>query len=521
MNPPSASPSRPPALASAAQVDALREGGDLAGARQAAEQALARLPAAERGPMLLALAKVLLTTGDALECLRAAAAAHEACLSGAQLSQASEALVVIAQAVRQTGDHAAAVRTLEQAEALVHDLDAPLQRATILRALGVSSSMLGRHQHALSCLAEACELLAQHGDAKDLLSARMSLLNGRSRHADSLAAAEREDGIVCLLAEWQQLADEARAAHQRLIEVKAEGNLAINLSMLGRHAQAASALLALRPRYAELGLRPNEGLCLSELAQCQLALGDAAAARDSARQAIALLDGGGDANHLREAYQRLSAAEEALSNPAAALLTLKQVFELQRRQREDDARAALLQRELRIELARLTDQWARQATQDPLTGLANRRGLDQWLGQQLPRVERGATLVLLLMDLDHFKQVNDGFGHAVGDLVLQRVAAVLQPLCRSVDLAVRYGGEEFLLALADLDLAEAQGVAERVRAAIATQDWNAVATGLRVTVSIGLASAREVPDAQGLFALADRRLYAAKLGGRDRVVAEG
>lgn len=511
--------SSPQPLASVAEVNALRDGGELARARLAAEAALPQLPAAERGPMLLALAQVHATTGDALESLRAAAAAHEACVASEQRSQAGQALVLMAQAVRLTGDHASAVRTLEQAEALVRELDAPLQMASVLRSLGVSSSILGRHQHALSCLAEARELLACHGAVTDEMTTRMSWLNARSRHADSLSAAEREAGLQPLLAEWQRLAAEARAAGRRLVEVKAEGNLAINLSMLGRHAEAAQTLTALRPRYAEMGLRPNEGLCLGELARCQLALGDAAGARSSALQAIALLDVGGYVNDLREAYEQLSAAEEALSNPAQALATLKQVLALQRRQREDEARAALQQRELRIELARLTDQWARQANQDPLTGLANRRALDHWLGRQLPRVEQGALLVLLLMDLDHFKRVNDCFGHAVGDLVLQRVAELLRPLCREVDLAVRYGGEEFLLALADVDMPEALRVGERVRAAIAGQAWGDLAPGLVVTVSIGLASVQEVADAQALFTLADRRLYAAKLGGRDRVVA--
>jgi diguanylate cyclase len=504
----------------AAEVDALRHRGELARAQQAAEQALPTLPADQRGEMLLALAHVHATRGATLQSLRAAVAAHECCQLAGQVPGAVRALVAIAQAMRLSGDHATAVRTLEQAETLLRGLDLPLEMAALLRTLGVSSSVLGRHQHAMSCLAEASELFAAHGLPADVLNARMSWLNARSRHGDSLHGPEREARLHPLLDEWRRLAQECVLQGQRVIAVKAEGNLAITWSMLGRHAEAAQALQALRPQYAELGLRPNEGLCLGELARCQLALDDAIGARDSALQAIALLEDG-NVDDLREAYEQLSAAEERLSNHAKALAALKRVLELQRRQREHEARAALQQRELRIELARLTDQWAREATLDPLTGLANRRGLDQWLGRHWPRVEEGAGLVLLLMDLDHFKRINDGFGHGVGDIVLQRVAEQLRPLCRSLDLAVRYGGEEFLLALADLSVPEAESVAERVRTALAAQDWEAVAAGLRVTVSIGVASAHEVADVQALFVLADRRLYAAKLGGRDRVVAEG
>ncbi len=509
------------APASIADIRALRDRGEITRAIETTEHSLPLLPASARGPMLLMSSQLHATAGNALEALRAAVAAHEVSQAAGDEIEACRALTALAGALRLAGDHASAIRTLEQAETLVRGLEAPLELSAVLRTMAISSSIIGRHQHALSCMAEASQLLGRHGTPADAMSVRMSMLNARSRHADSLETAEREAGLLSLLGEWQQLAEDARAAGQRLTEVKAEGNFAIELSMLGRHADAARALAALRPQYAALGLRPNEGLCLGELARCQLALGDAAAARDSALQAVALLDGGGAVDDLREAFEQLSAAHEALGDHAAALAALRRVLELQRRQRDDEARAAVLQRELRIELARLTDQWARHATQDPLTGLANRRALDQWLGQQLPRVEQGQPLVLLLMDLDHFKSVNDGFGHAIGDLVLQRVAELLRPLCRDADLAVRYGGEEFLLALSGVAIPDALRVAERVRAVIAGQPWGEVAPGLAVTVSVGLASALEVGDAQALFTLADRRLYAAKLGGRDRVVAAG
>jgi diguanylate cyclase (GGDEF)-like protein len=128
---------------------------------------------------------------------------------------------------------------------------------------------------------------------------------------------------------------------------------------------------------------------------------------------------------------------------------------------------------------------------------------------------------LLLLDLDHFKRINDTFGHDTGDRVLQAVAELLRAQCRATDLAVRYGGEEFLLAFTGTDTAAALPLAERIRVLIASQEWSRLAPGLDVTSSFGLADASEALDASALLTLVDRRLYAAKFGGRNRVVASG
>jgi diguanylate cyclase (GGDEF)-like protein len=301
----------------------------------------------------------------------------------------------------------------------------------------------------------------------------------------------------------------------------ARGNLAITLAELGRHPEAIAELQTLEPAYRSLGMRPNEGLCVSKLGRSHLALGDAAAAREVLRRAVSLLDEAGSLDDLQEALEGLSAAEEACGDAPAALAALRRVREIERRKSDAAARAAVVQRELRIELARLGSQWARHATQDPLTGLANRRALELWMDEQLPRAEQGMPLTVLLMDLDHFKWVNDSFGHAIGDEVLRRVARLVERSCREGDLAVRYGGEEFVLALAGVQIDAALAIAERLRQSIAAEAWEAIAVGLKVSVSTGVAAALEAPAASSLFALADRRLYAAKFAGRDRVVGAG
>jgi diguanylate cyclase (GGDEF)-like protein len=149
-------------------------------------------------------------------------------------------------------------------------------------------------------------------------------------------------------------------------------------------------------------------------------------------------------------------------------------------------------------------------THDPLTGVRNRRGLDAILGAH-------DEVALLVCDLDHFKTVNDRFGHELGDEVLSRFGALLREHARDTDVAIRLGGEEFCLVLAATDAAGAVQAAERLRLATAECLTELVPGGL--TVSIGVAAtAHGVLDARGLLAAADRGLYAAKAAGRDRSV---
>ena len=122
-----------------------------------------------------------------------------------------------------------------------------------------------------------------------------------------------------------------------------------------------------------------------------------------------------------------------------------------------------------------------------------------------------------MLDLDHFKAVNDTFGHAVGDQVLRRVAQLMMDHSRPADLVARYGGEEFLLGFTDIDHHSATTMCERLRHAIATEDWSRVKAGLAVTVSIGLAARVDAQSLVQLIELADNSLYIAKADGRNRI----
>jgi diguanylate cyclase (GGDEF)-like protein len=163
------------------------------------------------------------------------------------------------------------------------------------------------------------------------------------------------------------------------------------------------------------------------------------------------------------------------------------------------------------------------ATQDPLTGLANRRSLIQSACEEIRRSGRtGRPMSLLMIDLDHFKRVNDTLGHAHGDAVLVAVASALRSTMRAIDHVGRWGGEEFVVVLPESDAEAAVAAAERVRAAIAALQIHHEGRSARITVSIGvstLASPAGDPDRlfHALVDHGDRALYDAKDDGRNCV----
>ncbi|MGX6449246.1 diguanylate cyclase, partial [Patulibacter sp. S7RM1-6] len=167
------------------------------------------------------------------------------------------------------------------------------------------------------------------------------------------------------------------------------------------------------------------------------------------------------------------------------------------------------------------EQAEREAHTDALTGIANRRRFDDLLARTLDLAhEHGVPVSLLMVDLDHFKRVNDEHGHASGDLVLQAAADALRVNTRAGDVAARFGGEEFAVLLPGAAPDVALGIAEELRDAIArTQVTTADGRELRVTASIGAATLHgEGLDAAGLVAAADGALYRAKRTGRNRTV---
>lgn len=172
------------------------------------------------------------------------------------------------------------------------------------------------------------------------------------------------------------------------------------------------------------------------------------------------------------------------------------------------------------ELRRLNDELLIRATTDALTGLANRRQLDTDLqGLSIPGPDGIGSCAFLMLDLDHFKRLNDELGHAVGDAALRSVAAELQRVVRQLDTTYRYGGEEFLVIMRDASLAAAAATGERIREAISDLELvGGTGTTDRLTISCGVAfSPTGLEDWDGVLAAADSALYEAKATGRNRV----
>ncbi|MEN3791147.1 diguanylate cyclase [Fulvimarina sp. MAC3] len=158
-----------------------------------------------------------------------------------------------------------------------------------------------------------------------------------------------------------------------------------------------------------------------------------------------------------------------------------------------------------------------EAHTDPLTKLPNRRDFERRIGPVFERARRDGTPVsLLVIDVDHFKTINDTLGHEAGDVVLVWIADIIRQHMRRSDLITRYGGEEIVVAMPGADAAGAASTAERIRGVVEEKGPLDPDTGHRVTISIGVAT--EIENFADLFNAADKALYAAKRQGRNRVV---
>jgi diguanylate cyclase (GGDEF)-like protein len=170
--------------------------------------------------------------------------------------------------------------------------------------------------------------------------------------------------------------------------------------------------------------------------------------------------------------------------------------------------------ELQLAAARLSDL----ASRDELTGLWNRREFMRLLLEESRRAVRSqSNFCVAVLDIDHFKKVNDAHGHLIGDAVLHEFAQLLESLRRATDSVARYGGEEFTLLLVDAKITTATVALERIRSQVMQHDWEAIAPGLRLTLSAGIAAWRPGETLSQVMNRADGALYEAKNSGRNCV----
>lgn len=450
-----------------------------------------------------------------------------------------------------------------QALAAARRASDPVREAWALNRLAVANAIADQIDQACRDTLQALEIAQQQHDASDR-ELMLSCLNNLAHfwlqaHGEALRDDEPAAAAIAL-AQAEPYA--VRAAEL----VREEGNpflIVVSLSNLVEFQLGAGAIdeaLAITDEYEQLSLRNGyAGLvqqARAQRAQLQLKRDDGAGATDAfeALEAMRVLVAQPAPHQLParlrrqlaiamhrgykqrsepakalEAHELLSALERQSARNAMALQTeamlIRQEFEqaqaraehaLQdaRRERERANQAEQEQQRLRHEAAEL----GRMAHEDALTGLNNRRHAEFALPLLLERArQEGKGIALGMLDIDHFKQVNDGFGHGIGDQVLQKVAQLVKRQLRSADLIARVGGEEFMLVFVGATPAKAQEICERLRAVVAGHSWGELTRGLRVTISIGLAAGAPPARPQQLIQLADQALYVAKDSGRNRV----
>ncbi len=441
-------------------------------------------------------------------------------------------------------DHHLRALELEQAA------DNAAGRAATLRAIGVVYSRSGDLETGLDYFRKSLDLCTGAGDdvsrAKTLNNIGVNL-NDLGRHQESLGVLERALAVY----------------HAEGLTLQQSGtlvNLGLTLQKLGRVADAETSFRDASRLAESTGHRFGA-------VDAQLSLGRLAAAQGrtgTAREQLEAALAGAELHRLKQAacecHDALAALHEQEGHYREALAHYRRFHDLERdvmmqsSQRQLKAvqtryqltaaqREAEIHRLRHVELSEvnaeleqlnnslraadeqksiLLGELERQTYEDSLTGLGNRRLLDKRLNDEFDRAVRHARpLAVALIDIDHFKRINDRYSHAIGDAALRELARRCASAVRHTDLVVRLGGEEFVLVLVETDADAAWTVCEKLRLAIATHDWKRVHSRMAMTVSIGFSADTTVASAERMLAAADRNLYVAKSRGRNCVVGDG
>ena len=264
--------------------------------------------------------------------------------------------------------------------------------------------------------------------------------------------------------------------------------------------------------YAQFFAVEREAISLQQMAsRLEGAVNEAIGLVNGAREDVVNYGG-----TLDQAADRLASEPTSLTSLLQRLV--EETREVSRRSEAAARNLAETSRKTQVLQSELTEA-RHQASTDPLTGLANRRLLDESLHDALAEA---TPLALIILDLDHFKAVNDTHGHPAGDQVLRHLAEMLTESVTDRDLVARFGGEEFILLLRQGTLHDAAQVGERIRVRLANSSVLVRQTGSRITVtaSLGIAMAKPGETAAHLIGRADAALYEAKRGGRNRVCTD-
>jgi diguanylate cyclase len=454
-------------------------------------------------------------------------------------AQESMTRTIIARVLILTGDLADALDEAHTALAMA-DMSGELRpRMAALTAVGVVHFSLGQYASAM----EYCELASETARLLGDVVAQGAVIDTIACIYFAMAEAARDAGDetgaleynVSVIDYAREAMETARSAGHRYFEANALGNLAEAIAFAGRPAEAIEvlesfqidpALDAVSTMAQHLDTRGSICMALERYEQAARLFAQALAlspANNAAMNYCLHLSGAyersGDLRAALDYHKRFHAlftlvASEAAQRSAGIAAIRMETARAKEQALQESVRAEKLGNS-NLELTLLAEDLRQQSLEDPLTGLANRRFLDRLLDSA------GQKYAIAMIDVDHFKRVNDRFSHQIGDDVLRHLGRLLRGACRVGDTAARYGGEEFALLLGDTDDAAASGTAERVRMLVEAFDWAQVRPGLQITVSIGIAGIHEAASTAKALDLADRRLYEAKRAGRNRVVGPG
>ncbi len=405
-----------------------------------------------------------------------------------------------------SGDPATALDYYRRSLALCTRAEDALERAKTLNNIGLNLMKVGQHAEARTVLEDALRQFTDLGLPLQQ-SATLNNLGLVLQHLGDDAGAERTMRLALEMSEATGY--RYGVAHANLVL----GRLCM---AQGRTDEARRFLDDALDVCTRHGLKPTQYECHEALAALHESIGDTTAALVHFKRFHAL-----EREVQSEAAQdKLRALQIQLQLAAARRET-----ELERARQEALTRANAELDALNVSLTEanlqktmLLDQLERQTYEDALTGIPNRRRLDQRLADEFALALRhNRPLAVAIADLDHFKSVNDRFSHAVGDAALRATARLLVAQVRQTDLVARFGGEEFVIVLPETDGAAALRVCEKLREAIANHDWDGLQPGLKLTVSIGVTADTSAPSFDRMLAMADRNLYRAKDQGRNRV----
>ena len=461
------------------------------------------------------------------------------------------------------GEHALALVDFLEAQKFYETSGAPVESEDNLFNIAVAYRRLGEEAQAREYLGKLLGLGEQRHDRAQQLAAHMEL-GFLESEAGNQAAAESHLRKALSFAHAVDSRSQGASIHLGLAQVD---------NLQGQYRQALDELAKAQPGFARTGDRSNRDMVLLQTAEAHAGLGQHATAIDEYNQAEKLLQQSGNLRYLAElldararSYQalgrldlevadlrRLVKAREALDRKAHSDNATLMNYQFQTAQREQENRRLATDRALKEQQLKSLERvrhWQRlalvlggvlilmllwlalrqflrsrrlhrMAMTDPLTGIANRRHIEELARRALAHAgAHGEPLCVLVLDVDHFKAVNDAFGHAVGDQVLVRIAEACRQALRQFDVMGRLGGEEFLIVLPNTRLQVALQIAERLRRTVETLPLANLAPGLQSTASLGVAEAdHEADDLSELVRRADTAMYRAKDAGRNRVEA--